>query len=125
MCSSDLVGVRAVDPGMWTNLPLAPALKSKVEKFVGTASMHAEGCADESLYKRFHAAGLKAIEGGPAWARARLTDAWWNNNQAQQVRAMLSPDEDEAWLRALREAQSEALPVWFARPFHCAVGTKA
>lgn len=118
------VGVRAIDRGMWTNLPLAAPLKEKIERFVGTASMHAEGCADESLYRRFHGAGLQAIEGGPAWAWARPADAWWRNNQAQQIRGMLTPAEDEVWLRTLRQAQADGLPVWFARPFHCAVGAK-
>jgi len=39
--------------------------------------MHEHGCADESLYQRFRSAGLQAIAGGPAWAWARLADAWW------------------------------------------------
>ena len=118
------VGVRAVDRGQWTNLPLPGPLKEKIERFVGTAGMHDRGCADESLCQRFRRAGLQAVEGGPAWAWARPAEAWWQHNLEHQVRSMLTPAEDEDWLRALREAQADGLPVWIARPFHCAVGTK-
>jgi SAM-dependent methyltransferase len=121
------VGVRAVDRGPWTNLPLPAPLKEKIERPVGAAGgagMHEHGCADEGLYQRFCRAGLQAIEGGPAWAWARLADAWWQYNLAHQIRSMLTPAEDEVWLHTLRQAQAEGLPVWMARPFHCAVGTK-
>jgi SAM-dependent methyltransferase len=121
------VGVRAVDRGQWTNLPLPVSLKEKIERAIGAAGgagMHAHGCADESLYERFQQAGLRAIEGGPAWAWARLADAWWQYNLAHQIRSILTPAEDEVWLRTLRQAQADGLPVWMARPFHCAVGSK-
>jgi SAM-dependent methyltransferase len=121
------VGVRAVDRGQWTNLPLPAPLKEKIERPVGAAGgagMHEHGCADDSLYQRLQRAGLQAIEGGPAWAWARLADAWWQYNLAHQLRSMLTSAEDEVWLRTLRQAQADGLPVWMARPFHCAVGTK-
>ena len=122
------VGVRAVDRGQWTNLPLPAPLKEKIEQPGGRSGcgggMHDHGCADESLYQRFRGAGLQAIEGGPAWAWARPTDAWWQQNLAHQIRSMLTPAEDQAWLLALRQAQADGLPVWIARQFHCAVGTK-
>jgi hypothetical protein len=37
---------------------------------------------------------------------------------------MLTPADEQTWLRALQQAQADGLPVWIARPFHCAVGTK-
>ena len=86
--------------------------------------MSARGCADESLYQRFQHAGLQAIEGGPAWACARPTTAWWQTNLEPLIRSMLTPAEEQTWLRALQQAQADGLPVWIARPFHCAVGTK-
>ena len=116
------VGVRAVDRGQWTNLPLPAPLKEKIEGPGG--QMSAQGCADASLYRRFHDAGLQAIAGGPAWAWARPDDAWWQHNVEHQIRTMLTPAEDHAWLRTLQQAQADGLPVWIARPFHCAVGTK-
>ncbi len=39
-------------------------------------------------------------------------------------RSMLTPVEEQTWLHALQQAQADGLPVWIARPFHCAVGTK-
>jgi ubiquinone/menaquinone biosynthesis C-methylase UbiE len=118
------VGVRAVDRGQWTNLPLPAPLKEKIEGFGGGAGMHEHGCADESLYQRFGRAGLQAIAGGPAWAWVRPAEAQWQHNLEPQIRSRLTPAEDEVWRRTLREAQADGLPVWIARPFHCAVGTK-
>jgi ubiquinone/menaquinone biosynthesis C-methylase UbiE len=122
------VGVRAVDRGQWTNLPLPAPLKAKIEAPVGAAGvgggMSARGCADASLYQRFRHAGLQAIEGGPTWAWARPTTAWWQTNLEPLIRSMLTPAEEQTWLRALQQAQADGLPVWIARPFHCAVGTK-
>lgn len=118
------VGVRAVDRGLWTNLPLPAPLKEKVERFTGASGMHEHGCADASLYQRFGSAGLQDIAGGPAWAWMRPVDASWQHNLAHNIRGLLTPAEDEVWLRTLREAQAEGLPVWIARPHHCAVGTK-
>lgn len=117
------VGVRAVDRGDWTNLPLPAPLKAKIEAGAGGA-ISARGCADASLYRRFQQAGLQAIEGGPAWAWARPTTAWWQDRVEPPIRSMLTPAEDQTWLRALQQAQADELPVWIARPFHCAVGTK-
>jgi SAM-dependent methyltransferase len=124
------VGVRAVDRGQWTNLPLPAPLKAKIEEPVGAAGagggMSAQGCADASLYRRFQKAGLQAIEGGPAWAWnwARPDNVVWRSSLEQQMRDMLTPAEDQTWLHAMQQAQADGLPVWIARPFHCAVGTK-
>jgi len=123
------VGVRAVDRGPWTNVPLPAALKAKLEAPRGVADsggMSAQACADDSLYRRFQAAGLQAIEGGPAWAwnRIRPDNAWWQQGVEPQLRGSLTPTEDQAWVRALQQAQADGLPVWHAGPFHCAVGTK-
>jgi len=59
----DGVIVRAIDRGCWINLPLDTALKAKVEMpgMIG-GGMSPGGCADASLYQRFHALGLKEQE---------------------------------------------------------------
>ena len=109
---------------------LRAALKAKLEEPVGVAGagggMSAQGCADASLYRRFQHAGLQAMEGGPAWAWnwARPDNVVWRSYLEQQIRDILTPAEDQTWLRALQQAQADGLPVWIARPFHCAVGTK-
>jgi len=115
------VAVRAVDRGQWTNLPLPPELRRKVEAHSGGAADR--GCADESLYRRFRDAGLRNISGGPAWSWVGPDDAWWANVEPQ-IRANLNTDEAATWAATLTEARAAALPVWLARPYHCAVGTK-
>jgi SAM-dependent methyltransferase len=113
--------VRAVDRGQWTNLALPEELKRKVEAYSGSKSEL--GCADASLTQRFHDAGLKDIRGGPAWGWVTPADAWWKNVGTQML-ASLSEAENEMWNAALAKAAAERLPVWVARPFHCAVGVK-
>ncbi len=64
--------VRAIDRGCWVNLPLDPALKAKVEMpgMIG-GGMSPQGCADASLYTRFHALGLKELRGFPQLVAVR------------------------------------------------------
>ena len=64
--------VRAIDRGCWVNLPLDPALKAKVEMpgMIG-GGMAPQGCADASLYTRFHALGLKELRGFPQLVAVR------------------------------------------------------
>jgi SAM-dependent methyltransferase len=60
------VMVRAVDIPWVVNLPLRPEVKTKVEKprgFVGE-----QGCADASLYRRVHQAGLTHVQMFPQLA---------------------------------------------------------
>ena len=115
--------VRAVDRGQWTNLPLPKALKVKVEADTGSGGVSARGCADESLLRRFHDAGLRQVRGGPAWAWMQPGDAWWANSE-RQVLGNLSGDEIKTWRSALAAALAEGLPISVARPFHCAAGVK-
>jgi SAM-dependent methyltransferase len=113
--------VRAVDGGQWTNLDLPKGLKHKFESLSG--SMSPRGCADASLVRRFHDAGLKNVRGGPAWSWVTPRDAWWKN-VATQLPAQLTDSELAAWNRALSSAEKNGSPVCVARPFHCAIGTK-
>ncbi len=55
--------VRAIDMPFWVNLPLDPALKAKVDApgIIG-GGMAPQGCADASLYRRFHALGLTGLK---------------------------------------------------------------
>ena len=115
--------VRAIDRGCWVNLPLDPALKAKVEMpgMIG-GGMAPQGCADASLYTRFHALGLKELRGFPQLVAVRPGSPRVARYQ-QQILAALTPAETEAWHRAVAEGQRDGT-FFFAQPFHCAVGTK-
>jgi SAM-dependent methyltransferase len=117
------VMVRAVDRGQWTNAPLPAAVRQQVEGSPGPAGVAAQGCADESLSPRFHAAGLTQIQGGPAWVSVSPTQPWWPPID-RQVRGGLTAEAVAAWDKTIAMARREGWPVWVARPFHYAMGTK-
>ena len=54
--------VRSRDLPSWANLPISASLRAKVDRpgLIG-AGVAAAGCADASLYRRFHAAGLTGL----------------------------------------------------------------
>lgn len=117
------VVVRATDMPFWVNLPLAPALKAKVDapNLIGSG-VAPKGVGDASLYRRLAGLGLQdlkcfpqlvpVVPGSPRIARYR-----------QQVLAALTPDEAERWRRAEAEAERDGT-FFIAQPYHCAVGTK-
>jgi SAM-dependent methyltransferase len=113
--------VRSVDRDQWTNAPVPAEVRRKVEGYRGGVA--AGGCADESLLRRFHDAGLKNLQGGPALAWARPLDGWWKNVELP-LRGLLSEQEWQTWQAGIAQAALSGPPVWVARPFHCAVGTK-
>jgi hypothetical protein len=80
------------------------------------------GCADASLYQRFHALGLKELHCFPQLVAVRPGSPRLARYQ-QQILAALSPTETEAWRRAVARAESEGT-YFVAQPFHCTVGTK-
>jgi SAM-dependent methyltransferase len=54
---------RSVDIPFLMNLPLCPPLKAKVEATgMNFANIEEHGCADASLYRRFHQAGLTQVK---------------------------------------------------------------
>jgi hypothetical protein len=67
--------VRAIDVPARVNLPLNASLKSKVEVsgLIGAGAV-AGGCADASLYQRFHAAGLTELTFFPQLAAVTAGD---------------------------------------------------
>jgi SAM-dependent methyltransferase len=115
--------VRAIDRGCWVNLPLDPALKAKVEMpgMIG-GGMSPSGCADASLYTRFHALGLTGIGCFPQLVAVRPGSPRLARYQ-QQILAALDSNETAAWLAAVAQAEQDR-SFFIAQPFHCAVGTK-
>jgi hypothetical protein len=84
--------------------------------------MSPQGCADASLYTRFHALGLTGMRGFPQLVAVRPGSLRLPRYQ-QQILAALNLAETEAWQTAVAQAESDGT-FFIAQPFHCAVGTK-
>ena len=111
----------AADQSCFVNVPARPELKAKAEaQRVGLSNPL--GCADASLYRRIHQAGLILVEMFPQLAtytdRPRL-----QSMQQERIFPALTPEEAEEWRAAVADAESERT-FFIAEPFHCAVGTK-
>lgn len=117
------VVVRAVDMPLWVNLPLDPALKAKVQApgIIG-GGVSPQGCADASLYRRFHALGLTARKYFPQLVSVVPGQPRLERYQ-QQVLAALSPAEAETWRQAVAAAEVDGT-FFVAQAYHCAVGTR-
>ncbi len=102
------------------NLPLRADLKTKGEAPRDSAS-NGPGCADASLYRRFHQAGLTHLKMFPQLS---------TNNDRPRLRFMeaeiftnLTPEELREWQAAVVKADAEGT-YFIAEVYHCAVGTK-
>ncbi len=117
------VVVRAIDVPFLVNLPLDPALKAKVEApgIIG-GGMAPQGCADASLYRRFHALGLTGLKCFPQLVSVVPGQPRLERYQ-QQILAALNPAEAETWRLAVATAESDGT-FFIAQAYHCAVGTR-
>ena len=113
----------AHDMPRWVNLPLGPALKSKVEAPPWTDDRgHPAGCDDATLYKRFHQTGLSEVKMFPhmcTFTGPRRLDMLQSS-----ILPSLDSAETEEWRDAVALAQSEGT-FFVSTPFHCAVGTRS
>jgi SAM-dependent methyltransferase len=116
-----VVVVRSVDLPKWTNLPLAKPILDTAMQPGGAVTD--TGCADGSLSRRLHDAGLKQVRGGPTWSWAHLGDPYWPYQESGVLRN-LAPEDAEAWRSALSAAQAGGWPISIAMPHHCALGTR-
>ena len=115
--------VRALDASWWVNLPLRAGLKTKLEVPGRVASgAAADGCADASLYRRFHRAGLTQLTLFPYLVPVTKADPRFTLFQ-QQFLAALDPGEAAEWRSAVTDAEADGT-FFMAQPFHCAVGIK-
>jgi SAM-dependent methyltransferase len=116
--------VRSCDMPSWTNLPISASLRAKVDQpgLIG-AGVADTGCADASLYQRFHAAGLTELKCFPQLVAITPAEVSRFTISQQQILAMLTGEEAAEWRSAA--AQAEAAGTFFiATGHHCAVGTK-
>jgi len=81
------------------------------------------GCADASLYRRFHAAGLTELKCFPQLAAITPAEVSRFTLSQQQIVATLTAAEAAEWLSAATQAEA-AGTLFIAQPHHCAVGTK-
>jgi SAM-dependent methyltransferase len=116
--------VHAMDMLWWTNLPLSPALRSKADRPGFFGDVTAGSCADASLYRRFHAAGLTELTCFPqlvaitsTFEPSRLAD------MEQRLLTTLTAEEAAEWREAVAPAKA-AGTFFLVSPHHCAVGTK-
>ena len=116
------VAARAIDLPFLMNLPLSLELKVKVEAPFG--SIAERGCADASLYQRFHQAGLNQVKMFPKWSTFDRSDKFVV--QYMQAGALSQLDREEAgqWHTARSQAEAEGT-FFMAWPHHWAAGTKS
>jgi SAM-dependent methyltransferase len=116
--------VRSLDLPSWANLPISAGLRAKVDRPGLTGSgVASDGCADASLYRRFHMAGLTGLTCFPQLVAINPGQISRFAISQQQVLAALTAEEAVEWHSAA--AQAEAAGTFFiAAPHHCAVGTK-
>jgi SAM-dependent methyltransferase len=116
------VMVRALDIPWVVNLPLRFELKTKAQTphgFVG-----AQGCADASLYRRFHQAGLTHVEMWPQFATFEQPYTPQAQFAYGAILGSLTAEETQEWHAGMEKAVADGT-YFIAQPFHCAVGTKA
>jgi ubiquinone/menaquinone biosynthesis C-methylase UbiE len=116
--------VRSCDMRPWANLPISAALRGKVDipGLVG-AGVAANGCADASLYRRFHAAGLTELKCFPQLVAITPAEISRFTLSQQQILAILTAEEAAEWRSATTRAEAEGT-FFIATGHHCAIGTK-
>jgi SAM-dependent methyltransferase len=114
--------VRAVDFPFVINLPLRPALKTKAQNFPNGAVTE-KGCADSSLYDRFHRAGLIDVKKFPQLAVYDSASPLFLGFTLSLTYGKLAQNEQEEWNTVL-SAEGVKEAFFISAPYHCAVGTK-
>jgi ubiquinone/menaquinone biosynthesis C-methylase UbiE len=117
------ITVRAIDMPFWTNLPLDPALKAKVDApgIIGGGAAP-KSVADMSLYRRLAALGLTGLKCFPQFVSV-VPGSERIERYQQQILAALTPAEAETWHQAVAAAEADGT-FFIAQAYHCAVGTK-
>jgi SAM-dependent methyltransferase len=115
--------VRGDDCPALLTLPLRAEVHAKAARAVA-AGVVERGCADGSLYRRFHAAGLLKVQKLPQLAVYDDARSVMGQYYQSRILSALTPDEAEEWQAAVAEAEAQRAFV-LAVPHHCAVGTKS
>jgi ubiquinone/menaquinone biosynthesis C-methylase UbiE len=115
------VVARAIDMPRFSHLPLSADLKAKVEAPMGTKEV--KGCADASLYRRIHKAGLTQIKMLPQLAIFDRSEPTILDFMQNDILAKLTAEEAWEWQTARAQAETEGT-FFMTWPHHCTVGTK-
>jgi SAM-dependent methyltransferase len=116
------VVVRGEDCPALLTVPLRPDLHAKAVRALPTGAVDG-GCADGSLYRRFHAAGLADIRKLPQFAVYDDPLAVMPQYYQSRILGAVSSEEADEWRAAVAQADARGAFI-LAIPHHCAVGTK-
>jgi len=114
--------VRGDDCQALLTLPLRAELHAKAARAVA-AGVAARGCADSTLYRRFHATGLTQVRSLPQFAVYDGVRTLMAQYYQSRILSAVTPDEAEEWRAAVALAETGGAFV-LGVPHHCAVGTK-
>jgi SAM-dependent methyltransferase len=112
--------VRATDMPSWVSPVLSGAVRSKADQ-PASGGADPAGCADTSLYQRFHAAGLTRVMHFPQFVVLAPDEVSRITIVKQRILATLTPDEAVEWQTAVTKAEADGT-FFIASPHHCAVG---
>jgi ubiquinone/menaquinone biosynthesis C-methylase UbiE len=114
---------RGVDMPFLMNLPLQAVLQAKVNSPGVLGSVAARGCADATLYRRFHQAGLTRVKMFPQLPAFDGSDPYMLQFMENGLLGKLTEEEARQWQSARAQAEEEGT-FFMTWPHHCAVGTK-
>jgi ubiquinone/menaquinone biosynthesis C-methylase UbiE len=114
---------RAVDMPFLMNVRLQPELKAKVDAPGALGSVAPQGCADASLYQRFHQAGLTQGQMFPSLPAFDGSEPTMLQFMQDSLLAKLTQEEGQQWQSARTQAEAEGT-FFMTWPHHCVVGTK-
>jgi SAM-dependent methyltransferase len=117
------VVARAMDVPFLMNLPLGASLQSKVEVPGIVGQVAPQGCADRSLYRRVHDAGLIRAKKFAHLVSFDCADSTVVQFMEAAFIPKLTQDEGREWQAARAEADARET-FFIAWPHHCVVGKK-
>ena len=114
---------RAMDMPFLINLRLQAELQAKVGAPGALGSVAGRGCADASLYRRFHQAGLTQVKMFPQLPAFDGSAPYMLQFMQNGILGKLTLEEARQWQSARAQAEAEGT-FFMTWPHHCAVGTK-
>ena len=114
--------VRGEDCPPLLTIRLRPDVHARAARAMA-AGVVERGCADGSLYRRFHAAGLTQVRALPQFAIYDDPRTVMAQYYQSRIAGALTPDEAAEWQTAVTSADADGAFV-LGVPHHCAVGTR-